>query len=200
MQLVVRVEPHLHVAHECDRQPEKAERVDSTNQTEGIDRNAFARTTTDADDLNTRINNLQNSISVAGAQKAVKAINQLIIARDFLGASDALDGAIRAWNQTQQGTYPPFDNLRLTIQAAVELSQGREIARFDPKADVVNAFIKNARDALADGRLADAAQNVRDALAVRRITARPRCSSSRSRSRPTRRGSRRTPPRRSRPT
>ena len=118
------------------------------------------------DDLNARILNLQNSISVADAQKAVRAVNRLITARDFLGASDALDAAVRAWNQTQQGTYPPFDNLRLTIQAAVELSQGREISRFDPKADVVNAFIKNARDALAEGRLADAAQNVKDALAV----------------------------------
>jgi len=127
---------------------------------------AFARTTTEADDLNGRILNLQNSISVADAQKAVTAINRLITAKDFLGASDALDAAVRAWNQTQQGTYPPFDNLRLTIQAAVELSQGREIARFDPKADVVNAFIKNARDALADGRLGDAAQNVKDALVV----------------------------------
>ncbi len=127
---------------------------------------AFARTTTESDDLNARILKLQNDISVANAQKAIASINRLITAGDYLGASDALDAGVRAWNQTQSDTYPPFDNLRLTIQAAVELSQGRVIARFDPKADVVNAFIKNARDALAAGRLADAAQNVKDALAV----------------------------------
>jgi tetratricopeptide (TPR) repeat protein len=73
---------------------------------------------------------------------------------------------VRAWNLNQESSYPPFDNLRLTIQAAVELSQGREISRLDAKADVVNAFIRNAQDNLAAGKLADATQNVKDALAV----------------------------------
>jgi hypothetical protein len=127
---------------------------------------AATRTTRDADDINNRIVNLQNTISVASAQKAITAINRLITSKDFLGASDSLDAAVRSWNQNQEGTYPPFDNLRLTIQAAVELSQGREISRLDAKADVVNAFIRNAQDNLAAGKLADATQNVKDALAV----------------------------------
>ena len=127
---------------------------------------ASSRTTTEADALNVKILNLQNSLSVASAQKEIVAINKLIVAKDFLGASDALDAAVREWNQSQVGSYPPFDLLRSTIQAAVELSQGREISRLDPKADVVNAFIKNAQDNLAAGKLTDAAQNVRDALAV----------------------------------
>jgi len=134
--------------------------------TEEYTDHAATRTTRDADEINNRIVNLQNTISVANAQKAITAINRLIVAKDFLGASDSLDAAVRAWNQNQAGSYPPFDNLRLTIQAAVELSQGREISRLDAKADVVNAFIKNAQDSLAAGRLADATQNVKDALAV----------------------------------
>jgi hypothetical protein len=127
---------------------------------------ARTRTGNDTVQLNVRILNLQNTISVSNAQKAIAAINKLIISKDFLGASDSLDAAVRAWNQTQEGTYPPFDNLKLTIQAAVELSQGREISRLDAKADVVNAFIRNAQDNLAAGKLADATQNVKDALAV----------------------------------
>ena len=127
---------------------------------------ASSRTTQEADAINGRIVDLQNRISVAAAQKAVIAINGLITVKDFLGASDALDTAVRSWSQNQESSYPPFDNLRLTIQAAVELSQGREISRLDAKADVVNAFIRNAQDNLAAGKLADATQNVRDALAV----------------------------------
>jgi hypothetical protein len=127
---------------------------------------AFSRANTEAADLNGRIQTLQYASLVADAQKAVTAINRFIGNRDFLRASDALDAAVRSWNQAGQGTYQPFDTLRLTIQAAQEISRGREISRFDPKADVVNAFIKNAQDALAVGALADAAQDVRDALAV----------------------------------
>ncbi len=134
--------------------------------TEEYTDHAAAQTTRGADEINNRIVGLQNTISVANAQKAITVINRLITAKDFLGASDSLDAALRAWNQNQDTTYPPFENLRLTIQAAVELSQGREISRLDPKADVVNAFIKNAQDNLAAGKLADATQNVKDALAV----------------------------------
>ena len=129
---------------------------------------AASRTTTEKDAINNRIVDLQNRISVAAAQRAVIAINKLIVTKDFLGASDALDTAERSWSQNHDpdNTYPPFDNLRLTIQAAVELSQGREISRLDAKADVVNAFIRNARDNLAAGKLAEAMQNVMDALVV----------------------------------
>jgi len=134
--------------------------------TEEYSDHAAAQTTQGADEINNRIVSLQNTISVANAQKAITVINGLITKKDFLGASDSLDTAVRAWNQTQDTTYPPFENLRLTIQAAVELSQGREISRLDAKADVVNAFIKNAQDNLAAGKLADASQNVKDALAV----------------------------------
>ncbi len=132
----------------------------------GYSQHAAARTTTDADDINAKILALQNALSVANAQKEVTAINKLVAARDYLGASDALDSALREWSQTQTGSYPPFDLLRQTIQAAMELSQGREISRLDPKADVVNAFIKNAQDNIAVGRLTVAMQNVKDALAV----------------------------------
>ncbi len=128
---------------------------------------AAARTTRDADEMNNRISNLQTTIATSNAQKAVTSINKLIVAKQFLDASDALDVAVRAWTAGgQEGTYPPFDNLRQTIQAAVELSQGREISRLDAKADVVNAFLKNAQDNLAAGKLVDASQNVKDALAV----------------------------------
>ena len=136
------------------------------SMTEEYTDHAAAQTTQGADEINNRIVSLQNTISVANAQKAINVINGLITKKDFLGASDSLDAAVRAWNQNQDTTYPPFENLRLTIQAAVELSQGREISRLDAKADVVNAFIKNAQDNLAAGKLADATQNVKDALAV----------------------------------
>jgi hypothetical protein len=134
--------------------------------TEAYTDHAANRTTRDRDEINGQIVNLQNKLSVDAAQKAVTAINKLIVVKDFLGASDSLDTAVRAWSQNQEASYPPFDNLRLTIQAAVELSQGREISWLDAKADVVNAFIKNAQDNLAAGKLADATQNVKDALAV----------------------------------
>jgi len=128
---------------------------------------AFARTTDELNKLQGSINDLRLTISVTAAQKSLANIDRLIAEANYLGASDALDAAVRAWNDAgQPGTYPPFDNRRLSIQSAVEISRGRVIPRSDPKADVVNAFVKNARDALASGRLEDAAQNVKDALAV----------------------------------
>ena len=127
---------------------------------------AAARTDKDIPDLQQKIATLKNSIAVGNAQKAIAAINMKFNARDYLGASDSLDAAERDWSQAQEGTYPPFDNLRLNIQNALQLSAGRDISRLDPKADVVNTFIKYAQDSLAAGRLADAAANVNDALAV----------------------------------
>jgi hypothetical protein len=117
-------------------------------------------------DINKGILDLQNRISVANAQRAVTAINKLIATKDFLSASDALEAAVRSWSQNQEGTYQPFENLSATIKAAVELSQGREISPLDAKADVVNAFIRNAQDNLSAGKLGDASRNVNDALAV----------------------------------
>jgi hypothetical protein len=127
---------------------------------------AAARTDKDIPDLQKKIADLKSSIAGANAQKAITAINLKFNARDYLGASDSLDAAERDWSQTQEGTYPLFDNLRLNIQNALQLSAGRDISRLDPKADVVNTFIKYAQDSLAAGRLADAEANVNDALAV----------------------------------
>ena len=133
--------------------------------TEEYTDHASAQTNQGKDEINNRIVRLRNKISVENAQKAVAMINSLITAKDFAGALDSLNAAVRAWDQPDT-PYPPFENLRLIIQAAVELSQGREISRLDPKADVVNAFIKNAQDNLAAGKLSDASQNAEDALAV----------------------------------
>jgi len=128
---------------------------------------ASARTTTEAQDLQARINKLKYDLAVATAQKSLVNINRFVAQGDYLAASDALDAAVRAWNDANpDAPYAPFDNLRLSIQNAVEVSRGRQIARSDPKADVVNAFVKNARDALSSGRFDDATQNVKDALAV----------------------------------
>ena len=127
---------------------------------------ATSRTDKDIPDLQRKIAALKNSIAVGNAQKAIGAINVKFNARNYLGASDSLDAAERDWSQTQEGTYPPFDNLRFNIQNALQLSAGRDISRLDPKADVVNTFIKYAQDSLAAGRLADAEANVNDALAV----------------------------------
>jgi hypothetical protein len=127
---------------------------------------AATRTGKDQEDLANMIVNLRSTIAVANAQKAIAAVNQLLASKDFLGASDALDAAARDWAQSQNQTYPPFDSLRQNIQNAVELSQGRDISILDPKADIVNGFIKNAQDNLAAGKLAAATRNVNDALAV----------------------------------
>ena len=133
---------------------------------EAFSDHAATRTTKDQEDMAARIVTLRSSIAVANAQKAIAAVNQLLANKDFLGASDALDAAARDWAQSQSDTYPPFDSLRLNIQNAVELSQGREISSLDPKADIVNGFIKSAQDNLAGGKLQAATQNVNDALAV----------------------------------
>ncbi|HEY9593885.1 MAG TPA: hypothetical protein VHE79_05370, partial [Spirochaetia bacterium] len=127
---------------------------------------AAARTGKEQSDLAARILNLRNAIAIQSAQGAIASITRMVKNRDYLSASVALDAAESAWGQTQEGTYPPFDNLRQNIQNALDLSQGRDISRLDPKADVVNAFIKNAQDNLSAGRLADAERNVKDALAV----------------------------------
>jgi hypothetical protein len=127
---------------------------------------AAARVGTDLNDLDVKIQALNRKIAIDNAQKAITAINRKIAAKDYLGASDDLDTAERAWNETGQGTYPSFDLLRQNIQNALDLSQGRDLSRLDPKAAVVTAFMNNAQAALEAGRLEDAASNVRDALAV----------------------------------
>ncbi len=133
---------------------------------EAFSDHATTRTGRDQEELANKIVNLRSTIAVANAQKAIAQVNQLLTNKDFLGASDALDAAARDWSQSQSQTYPPFDSLRQNIQNAVELSQGRDISVLDPKADIVNGFIKNAQDNLAAGRLPAATQNVNDALAV----------------------------------
>jgi hypothetical protein len=127
---------------------------------------AAARVGTDLNDLDVKIQALNRKIAIDNAQKSIAAVNKKIAAKDYLGASDDLDGAERAWNETGQGTYPSFDLLRQNIQNALDLSQGRDLSRLDPKAAVVAAFMNNAQAALEAGRLEDAAGNVRDALAV----------------------------------
>ena len=127
---------------------------------------AATRTGKDQNDLNVRIQTVRNNLAIQSAQNAIAAITKKVGARDFLGASLDLDTAESTWERTQVGSYPPFDTLRQFIQNALDLSAGRDISRLDPKADVVNAFIKNPQDNLAAGRLADAERNVKDALAV----------------------------------
>ena len=131
---------------------------------EAYSEHAADRATKGVRDINDGIDRLQNRTAVANAQKAIVVINRLVASQDYLGASDALDAAVKAWNLSQDSPYPAFDDLRITIQAARDLDQ--QISRLDPKADVVSAFIKNAKDNLAAGKFADAAQNVRDALAL----------------------------------
>ncbi len=145
---------------------EKAASSYTKSLAEAFSDHAATRTTNDQDDMAAGIVKLRSAIAVANAQKAIAAVNQLLAAKDFLGASDALDAAARDWGQSQSETYPPFDSLRQNIQNAVELSQGRDISSLDPKADIVNGFIKSAQDNLAAGKLTAATQNVNDALAV----------------------------------
>lgn len=129
---------------------------------------AYAEQKTDKDipALRTLILGLKSSIANANAQRALVVIDQRLNARDFLGASDALEAAQRDWDQTQSGPNPSFEIRRFNIQNALQISQGRDISRLDPKADVVNTFIKYAQDAMAVNRLAEAEQNVNFALAV----------------------------------
>jgi hypothetical protein len=127
---------------------------------------AASRIGKDQDELSARIQGVRNNLAIQRAQRAITAITKKVTAGDYLGASDDLDAATTAWDQTQADSYPPFDTLRQNIRNALELNAGRDIKRSDPKADVVNAFIKNAQDNLAAGRLADAQRNVKDALAV----------------------------------
>ena len=102
----------------------------------------------------------------ATAQRWLAEIDKRLNARDFIGASDALDNAEKDWAQTQSDPNPSFEIRSVNIQNALQVSQGREISRLDPKADVVNTFIKYARDAIASNRLTEALQNVNFALAV----------------------------------
>jgi hypothetical protein len=129
---------------------------------------AYAETRTDKDipELRSAILGLRTSIANANAQRALVVIDQRLNARDFLGASDALEAAQRDWDQTQSGPNPSFEIRSVNIQNALQISQGRNISRLDPKADVVNTFIKYARDAMATNRLPEAEQNVNFALAV----------------------------------
>jgi hypothetical protein len=120
----------------------------------------------DLNDLDNKILNLNKQIAVNTAQAAIVAINKKVSEKDFLGASDDLDSAERAWNDTGYDPYQPFETLRQTIQNALDLSQGREISRLDPKAAVVVAFLNNAQANLAASKLIDAMKNVNNALSV----------------------------------
>lgn len=129
---------------------------------------AYAENKTDKDipDLRAKILGLKTSIANANAERALAVIDQRLNARDFLGASDALEAAQRDWDQTQTGPNPSFEIRSVNIQNALQISQGRDISRLDPKADVVNTFIKYARDDMAKNQLTEAEQNVNFALAV----------------------------------
>ncbi len=129
---------------------------------------AYAEKRTDKDipELRAAILGLRTSIANATAQRWLAEIDKRLNARDFLGAYDALDAAQKDWAQTQSDPNPSFEIRSVNIQNALQISQGRDISRLDPKADVVNTFIKYARDAMATNRLTEAQQNVNFALAV----------------------------------
>jgi len=141
---------------------------DAYLKSQGIAYTAYAEKRFDKDipDLRAKILGLKTSIANANAERALAIIDQRLNARDFLGASDALEAAQRDWNQTQTSPNPSFEIRSINIQNALQISQGRDISRLDPKADVVNTFIKYARDAMATNRLTEAEQNVNFALAV----------------------------------
>jgi hypothetical protein len=142
---------------------------DAYNKSQGIAYTAYAEQRTDKDipELRAAILGLRTSIANATAQKWLAEIDKRLNARDYLGAYDALDAAQKDWAQTfPSDPNPSFEIRSINIQNALQISQGRDISRVDPKADVVNTFIKYARDAMASNRLIEAQQNVNFALAV----------------------------------
>ena len=128
---------------------------------------AVTRTDKEVPALQAQVAGLRTQLAIANAQKDLAVIDQRLNARDFLGASDALAAAQRSWDQAQPGSpNPSFEIRRENIQNALQFTEGRDISRLDPKADVVNTFIKYAQDNLAAGRLDEALQNVNYALNV----------------------------------
>lgn len=129
---------------------------------------AYAENKTDKEipDLRRAILALRTRNATDTAEKWLAEIDKRLAARDFLGAYDALDAAQKDWAQTQSDPNPSLEIRSINIQNALQISQGRDISRLDPKADVVNTFIKYARDAMAANRLTEAQQNVSFALAV----------------------------------
>jgi hypothetical protein len=147
-------------------QLDKADEAYIRSQATAYTAYAEKRTDKDIPELRAAILGLRTSIANATAQRWLAEIDKRLNARDFLGAYDALDAAQKDWAQTQSDPNPSFEIRSINIQNALQVSQGRDITRLDPKADVVNTFIKYARDAMASNRLIEAQQNVNFALAV----------------------------------
>jgi hypothetical protein len=137
------------------------------SQTIAWSKHAVTRTDVDIPDLQREIAKLRNNIAIATAQKAVTAIKARFKAGDYQGSSDALDEAEALWAKAHPDEpYPLFTGLRQDIQNALVINAGRTLYRYDPRADVVNTFIRYAQDNLAHNRLKEAQANVNDALAV----------------------------------
>jgi hypothetical protein len=98
---------------------------------------------------------------------ALPGIDKKVALGDYLGASDDLEKAQATWDAAQTGSTNPYLEIRReNIQNALQGTAGVELSRLDPKADVVNTFVKYARDNLAKNRIAEAEQNVNYALNV----------------------------------
>jgi hypothetical protein len=146
---------------------DKASEAYNKSQNSAYTEHAAARIDEMAGSMATQIATLRTDSAIANADKDLARIDQKVKARDFLGASDALEAAQRAWDQAQPGNQNlSFAVRKANIQLALQVTGESDLSRMDPKGDAVNTFLKYAMDALTAGRLKDAEQNVNYALTV----------------------------------